>query len=479
MTRLLATACALVLLALPARAAEVNGYAAGRSFLQNPQPRGLLPTDDVPIFLQLFEVNGQLKQTYAERGFLYGDVSMLTQVTSGFRGLNDEGEAAYLPDHDVKSLHPLASLNELYVSHDVRPELNLLLGKKRITWGTGFSFNPTDVLNPPKDPTDPNFQRAGVYMARVEVPLEKYAFTFVAAPAVIKQEAGIPFQFLTWPTWDPKDDQYHYQLAARAYALVENADLNLMLFYGNKFNDAFQKKPRLGASFSRYFFTDYELHAEALLQTGSTRDYVNHDCVEDQAAAISCFVGQQKYIEKYLLDSPYLYPKVLLGTRYQFSDEAILSVEYFFQSDGYTARQYQDFISGLDLLRSAREFGFNTRSIGAGSLLGGDSSDGVPQKFVFQPVARHYLIAAYSKPRIRDDFTVGATLIANLQDLSSMLSPQVTWSVRDWVSVSLSGFFPIRGLDSLGAKTADGAAVTEYGSMSIDWRALLDVRVFY
>jgi hypothetical protein len=467
-------------LPLAAFGAEVNGYADSRSTVQSPYAKGLLPSDDTPAFLQLFEANAQVKQGYAERGFVYGDVSLLTQVTSGFRGLSDTGEEIQLADHDVKSLHPLVSLNELYVSHEVRPELSLLLGKKRVTWGTGFAFNPTDVLNPPKDPTDPNFQRAGVYMARVEVPLEKYTFTLVASPSVTKQDAGIPYQFLTWPTWDPKDSQYHYQLAARAYALVADSDVNLMLFYGNKYNDVFEKKPRVGVSFSRYFFTDYELHVEALFQTGSTRDFINHDCVADQASAIGCYTGSQPFIQKYLLDSPYVYTKALIGTRYQFSDESLLSIEYYHQADGYTPREYQDFISALDLISQARAFGITANRIpGASSLLGGDGSDGVPQKFVFQPVAKHYLFASFSKPKIKDDFTVSATLIANLQDLSTMVTPQISWSAREWLTLTASGFVPLPGPSSLAAKTADGKAVSEYSNLPMKWRALLDVRVFY
>ena len=58
-------------------------------------------------------------------------------------------------------------------------------------WGPGFAANPLDLLNPNKDPTDPAFQRAGAWMARVEVPLESLALTVVYAPQVTAQSSGL------------------------------------------------------------------------------------------------------------------------------------------------------------------------------------------------------------------------------------------------------------------------------------------------
>lgn len=59
-------------------------------------------------------------------------------------------------------------LSEAYLDAPLQDGFRLLLGKKRIVWGAGLAFNPTDVLNPPKDPTDPTFQRAGAWLAQAE-----------------------------------------------------------------------------------------------------------------------------------------------------------------------------------------------------------------------------------------------------------------------------------------------------------------------
>ena len=74
----------------------------------------------------------------------------------------------------------------------------------------GKAFNPTDLLNVRKDPTDPTFQRAGAWLARVEAPFESSAFTLLFAPQVTQSAFGIPYGFLAYPEWDKKDDQLHW-----------------------------------------------------------------------------------------------------------------------------------------------------------------------------------------------------------------------------------------------------------------------------
>ncbi len=474
-------ALGLCLAATGALSGEVNGYADSRSAFTRARVGGLLPADDVAEATELVEANVQVKQRFLTRAFAYGDVSLLTQIAGTYRGLDADGNEVALANHDVAAYHPLVSLNELYLSGEARSWLNLVAGKKRVTWGPGFAYNPTDLLNPAKDPTDPNFQRAGAYMARVELTSETLALTLLGSPAVLEQTSGVPYQFVTYPAWDKKDDQAHYQLAARAYALVANADVNLMAFYGNRYRDAFEKKFRFGATFSRYFFTDYEVHFEGLFQSGSTRAAVTHACVEDARAALACGFAGTPFVSQPLLDDATILPRVLVGARTQFSDEAMLSVEYLYQADGYTAAQFQDLVSAFDGLSQVAALGVPVSRIpGASLLAGGPSADGVPQKFSFEPSRRHYLFASYQKPKIRDDFTVGLVWVENLEDLSGLVTPSVTWAAEEWLSLSLSAFVPFAGPKSLAATApSTGKAVSEYSMLPMAYRGLFEVRVFY
>ncbi|HZI03492.1 MAG TPA: hypothetical protein VEZ71_05690, partial [Archangium sp.] len=149
---------ALLLTPAPALAAEVTGYVESRTQYSRARVEGLVPTDRFPEVQQLLELNVQPRQEYRPGGFIAGDLSLFVQAAGRYRGLDAEGREVSIAPQEVSAARPLVSLNELYLSHEVVPQLHLLAGKKRLIWGAGMAFNPTDLINPPKDPTDPNFQ---------------------------------------------------------------------------------------------------------------------------------------------------------------------------------------------------------------------------------------------------------------------------------------------------------------------------------
>jgi hypothetical protein len=138
-------------------------------------------------------------------------------------------------------------------------------------------------------------------------------------------------------------------------------------------------------------------------------------------------------------------------------------------------------VSGLDGLAQVKALGIPaSRLPGTGGLLGGSSSEGVPQKFSFEPSQRHYLFLSYQKPKIRDDFTVGLVLVGNLQDLSGLVSPSVSWAARDWLHFSLAGFLPFSGPRALAAVApSSGTHYSEYSISPLAYRGLFEARIFY
>lgn len=462
--------------------AEANGYVLGRFSYTRPRTWGLLPTSDVPVLSLLLEVNAQVQFKYWRDSKVYGDISLVGQAGFIYRVLDADGNVVDAPARDVASVRPLVSINELYVHQETVPALTFTVGKKRVTFGSGFAFTPTDILNVRRDPTDPTSQRAGVWLAQAQLSLERFTFDVVFSPAVLKSAYGIPYQFVVHPEWDKQDDQAHYQLVGRAGTLLWDTDINLLLYYGNKYNDAFEKKFRVGGSVSRVFFNALEVHAELLVQSGSSRMYFNPDCVADAATALGCASRQEVFVERSLLDDPALRPTVLAGGRYTFPDDSMLSVEYLFQSDGYTPSQFQDQVNALDLLQQAAAVGISPNRIpGAAEFLGqGAGGEATPQRFAFQPTAKHYLFLSYMKTQIFNDFTAQLVTVVNLQDLSSLWTPSVQWSATEWLQLGLYGMFLAPGPDALAATVpSSGQKVSEYSLLPISWRAFLEARVYY
>jgi hypothetical protein len=64
---------------------------------------------------------------------------------------------------------PRFAVNELYADLNLGDILFLRLGKQRLSWGAGYAFNPSDPINPPKDPTASRSVREGVPALKAEM----------------------------------------------------------------------------------------------------------------------------------------------------------------------------------------------------------------------------------------------------------------------------------------------------------------------
>jgi hypothetical protein len=64
---------------------------------------------------------------------------------------------------------PSLTINELYTDVNFGDLFYLRLGKQRLKWGAGFVYNPSDPVNPPKDPTATRAVREGVPALKAEL----------------------------------------------------------------------------------------------------------------------------------------------------------------------------------------------------------------------------------------------------------------------------------------------------------------------
>ena len=119
------------------------------------------------------------------------------------------------------------TLGEAYAQLAVRPWLDVTAGRRIEKWGTGYAWNPTGFLNPPKNPTDPTDRRSayrGVDMVKAEIFVRDTTVGIYAVP---------------------------HAWAARAYKLIAGTDVSLVATRGNA-----------GASVARVFGDALELHGE-------------------------------------------------------------------------------------------------------------------------------------------------------------------------------------------------------------------------
>jgi hypothetical protein len=84
------------------------------------------------------------------------------------------------------------------------------------------------------------------------------------------------------------------------------------------------------------------------------------------------------------------------------------------------------------------------------------------------------------KPRIKDDFSAQLVVLMSLQDVSTLWTPSIAWSTTEWLQLSLVGFIPVSGINSLSAKVpSTGGYASEYGMFPQLFRVFFEVRLFY
>jgi hypothetical protein len=406
--------------------------------------------DGAPHLTELVEGNVQVKLVPHEKVKFFADTSIFWQGAWAIQGGGD------VP----ANYRPTFVASELYADLPLQENFRLLIGKKRIVWGPGMSFNPTDVLNPAKDPTDPTSQRAGAWLAEAEWGFEKAALSLVGAAKVTQSYSGLPTALIK----DPTDGTLHYAFAARLYLLLADIDINLIYAFTNLYNDSFEHKSKWGGTLSRVLFGGLEMHGEVLFYTGSSRVIVNESCITQIEV---CAILGTPIITRPDLGSNFVNAFALGGFRYQFENNAILSAEYYFNGEGQDPQGFKN------LARMVVRYPTQAQAALTGSV-----DPGSPQKFALSAIRRHYLVLQASVPQIADDWTLSGTVIAGLEDLSMQLVPQVQWMPFEWLQLTASAYIPIAGLTESGAKVL-GKNYGQFTLSPFQTRLLLQARAYF
>ncbi len=444
---------------------ELQGSVAERAQATVPSEDSLLSTREQPVLLSLSELNAQLRGGLQNDKLRLGiDASAFIIVQGGYADRDVETGQLVAVDLDtVTPPDPFIALSEWWLSAEPVPHLVLTAGKKRTTWGSGQMMSPSDVLNPPRDPTDPALQRAGFLQLRADVAYEQFTATALFSPYVLRTASALPATVMI-----DDDDELHYAAALRGYALLFDTDVNAWLVWSNRYGDAFENHLRYAFSLSRTIFLEHEVHADVLIEQGSARSYVNPDCVGGPMAILACARTGTAIADDTLLESERVLPKILVGWRWMPPDGSMFTAEYLYQADGMVRTEYDD-LKEITVLAGKAQ-----RSGAAGAVqLPGVSAGGAgdaPVRVAFAPQRRHYLLLSWLKPQVADDFTFQAAAIIPVEDLSVLASGSVAWQAQEWLTLSLFGFLPMPSPAMLSSRTDDDLLGDLYDEVDHDWK---------
>jgi hypothetical protein len=319
---------------------------------------------------------------------------------------------------------------QAYLSLKPSSSLTIDTGKKTSKWGKGYAWNPAAFVDRPKDPDDPELALEGFAVASADYiksfssgPLKTFSFTPVLLPAFgeVNDDFGEP---------------RHLNIAARAYFLLYDTDIDLMFLAGGS------KTPRYGLDFSRNIGTNLEVHGEFALIQDFKKTLIDAD-------------GN---ISQRTFDAV----NYVLGARYLSTLNTTFIFEYYSQGTGFSSGEMSDYFSFIDKGYDAFLTTGDTRDLArAVTVTRGNYGAFTPEK--------HYLYLRVSQQEPFDIlyFTPALTWIYNLSDRSFTITPELLYSPITNLELRLRTGFLV------------GATDSEFGEKQNDYRIELRARYYF
>ena len=208
--------------------------------------------------------------------------------------------------------------NKFYeAAYSLRPDPGVTLeaGKRALSWGKGYAWNPIGFVQRPKDPNDPLLAREGYVMADGD---------FIYSPGGALQTLALT------PVLMPVSDQVNSDFGARGhlnpafkvYALYRDTDIDFA------WQGKGSRAARFGMDFARNLKSNFELHGEwaRILQSPKP--------VTDASGRVTTEVSNAT--------------SYLLGLRYLTEKSTTYIAEYYHNGTGYSDTEADQFYQLVD-----------------------------------------------------------------------------------------------------------------------------------
>ncbi len=273
--------------------------------------------------------------------------------------------------------------------------LGMRVGKQRIAWGSGFAWNPTSRIEPPKNPLNAGLEQQGAWAVRADVvPNSKTGLILVASRG--RTEPGdLPFDA-------PRIERR--ALAARLRRLFGATDVAVILSGGRNL------RTLAGLDVTRGLGGLWAAHAEA-----------------------SFYRGAELLPRR---DDRHFF-RIAAGAL-RTSGETALSFEYFYNGEGYgdsTAAAYRAALANSFATAANPALPQAVREQARAAYLAGASlpySGGLGLR-------RNYLHAGWSRAHIAERFTANLRAVLGIDDGGLALTPGVSFAPSGSVTIGVDG----------------------------------------
>ncbi len=286
-------------------------------------------------------------------------------------------------------------VRQAWAQYDWGSGVALRVGKQRIAWGSGFAWNPTNRVEPPKNPFNTGLEQEGAWAARLDWVPTPWAGVILVAARGDTVPGDLPFGV-------PAETRRTGALRARF--LVRDTDV-AVVFSGGK-----NQRTLVGFDVGRDVAGQVSVHAEGAFYRGAELLPARADTTFFRLAA---------------------------GLLYSHQDDSF-GLEYFWNGEGYDGARLDAYLAGLDV-----SFGrsvdprqpFAVRRQALASYLGGVA---VPYSGGLG-LRRHYLHASWTRSIGGGRWTFAARGVAGLADGGVALTPGVAYAPRGNVTLHLDG----------------------------------------
>lgn len=395
---------------------EVGGYAEGRA------ERFVLDRESAGYQLNFFD---QPNRADFNRATAAAEVDGIYR--RGIASFHFVGFGAYSDDYTGNDR--TTRIYQSYLSFAPSESAVVDLGKKTLSWGKGYAFNPVGFVQRPKDPNDPDLAREGFVIAggnfvrSFDGTLKTLAFTPVVVPAsnAINESFG---------------ESGHLNPAAKIYMLYADTDIDFMML------GAGSRSARYGFDFSRNIGSNIEIHGEWARITDTMRP-------------VTDAVGKITPVES----APTSY---LLGLRHLSERELTTILEYYSNGNGYREQELGTFFG---LVHRAYDQFLNSGN----SVLLQKLRDAMQPAYAGPTPGRRYLYLRLSQKEPFDMlyFTPALTVMTNLDDHSYSATPELLYTGITNLELRLRLF------------VLHGDPLTDFGEKQNDRRLELRLRYFF
>lgn len=259
--------------------------------------------------------------------------------------------------------------------------LRITLGRQSFLTGYGYGWNPEDLANPPKDPTDPEDYLRGVDALNIEY----------SPAAWIKTRfyGAVPSQGFSWG--------YEEMLAGGEITInVPSLEFKIAGLYGGQENssDSYDIYPHAGAAAFYLDVFGLGFYAEGVVRSRSRRN------IPDAGGGVSVIKDGPVY-------------SGLAGLEYYFPSGLVLAAEYFYNGEGWDDTERADYSSSLEIQG------------GSGSIAGEYLALYTPTYF-----ARHYVLTNFLIPWYAIDSSINLNLIWSPDSAVFIFTPNASFNLN-------------------------------------------------